>query len=62
MVALRLVVSTKVLINLALVVASLVVRVARVEVRVTKDLRSWAVADERLAMVSTISCWWAALG
>ena len=56
-VSVRLVVSTKALINLALVVASLVVRVAAVAMRVVKDSQLWAVAEARLAMASTFSCW-----
>ena len=54
-VAVSLVVSTKALINLVLVVASSVVRVATVVVRVVIDLRSLTVAEARLAMVSTVS-------
>ena len=50
------VVSTKALISLELVVASLVVRVSEVAVRVATDSRSWAVADAILAMALTFSC------
>ena len=57
MVALCLVVLTKALINLALVVASSVVRVATVAVMVAMDSRVWVVADAILAMTSTIYCW-----
>ena len=57
MVALCLVVLTKALINLALVVASSVVRVATVAVMVAMDSRVWVVADSILAMTSTIYCW-----
>ena len=51
-----LVVSTKALINLALVVASSVVRVATVAVRVAIDSRLWVVEDARSEMALTVSC------
>ena len=50
-------VSTKALINLALVEASSVVRVATVAVRVVMDSLLWAVVEERLAMALTVFCW-----
>ena len=54
--AVSLVVSTKALINLALVAARSVVRVATATVRVAMYLQSWAVAEARLAMALTVSC------
>ena len=56
-VSVSLVVSTKALISLALVVESSVVIVATVAVRVATDSLSWSVADSRLAMALTVSCW-----
>ena len=61
-VAVSLVVSTKALINFVLVAASLVVRVATVAVRVATDSQSWAVAEAKLVMASTVSCWKVELG
>ena len=55
-VAVSLVISIKVLTNLALVDASLVVGVATVAVSVATDSRLLAVAEARLAMASTVSC------
>ena len=58
MVVVNLVISWRATTSLALLAVNLAVRVLLVVVRAATDARSLAVAVAKLAMASTVSCWY----